>query len=480
MPKKKEEYNHLFYIDQNLPPNIHRKYAPITVVDSIMGSGKTVTAIKEMNKTRKVVYVTPFLSEVDRVLANVKEAVTPEDFRNNSGKNHKASKITDLKRIIDGGHNKIVITHSLFMLIPSRDMENLFSDYVLILDEVITPVEVLNIKRDDIKMLLESNRISTIGEDHKVVINYENFNRYDPYLNKGLKTLIKKTEEGEVFVYGDAEKGILQIFVWEFSLSIFQSFKDIYVLTYLFKGTYMEAFFLKYGIDRKVIHNDKEGITDDKIREKYKSLITVLDGKFNDFAKGKYALSKKNIDKMNKESKTSLGYKMKNIINRETKLKTSELIWTTYKGEGKRKGRIYVYLHEEISASGYKTNFVPINSRATNIYREKKGAIYLANRYPNPVITNFFFVGINEVLLDIDLWALGEMLQWLWRSCIRDNNEVTFWIPSKRMRKLFIQWLDGKEFKGHKKELSINAKILDSGLPVKPNFKKRKIIWYEN
>lgn len=43
-----------------------------------------------------------------------------------------------------------------------------------------------------------------------------------------------------------------------------------------------------------------------------------------------------------------------------------------------------------------------------------------------------------------NLWALSEMLQWIWRSAIRNGQKITVYIPSKRMRKLLLQWLNNE------------------------------------
>lgn len=43
----------------------------ITVIDSIMGSGKTNYAVQYINshKDENILYVTPFLAEIDRVIS---------------------------------------------------------------------------------------------------------------------------------------------------------------------------------------------------------------------------------------------------------------------------------------------------------------------------------------------------------------------------------------------------------------------------
>ena len=42
------------------------------------------------------------------------------------------------------------------------------------------------------------------------------------------------------------------------------------------------------------------------------------------------------------------------------------------------------------------------------------------------------------------MWALSEMLHWVWRSAIRNGKKITLYIPSKRMRELLLQWLNNE------------------------------------
>ena len=39
-----------------------------------------------------------------------------------------------------------------------------------------------------------------------------------------------------------------------------------------------------------------------------------------------------------------------------------------------------------------------------------------------------------------DIYALSEMLQWIWRSRIRNGLSITVYIPSIRMRELLGEW----------------------------------------
>ena len=89
------------------------------------------------------------------------------------------------------------------------------------------------------------------------------------------------------------------------------------------------------------------------------------------------------------------------------------------------------------------TNYIPINSKATNQYKDANVLIYLVNRFINPhyynFIKNYCPSGEN---FDEDLYALSELLQWIWRSAIRDNKPVCIYIPSERMLNLLLNWLN--------------------------------------
>ena len=44
--------------------------------------------------------------------------------------------------------------------------------------------------------------------------------------------------------------------------------------------------------------------------------------------------------------------------------------------------------------------------------------------------------------MDLNLYALSEMVQFIWRSRIREGGEVQLYIPSKRMRNLLVRWMN--------------------------------------
>lgn len=95
---------------------------------------------------------------------------------------------------------------------------------------------------------------------------------------------------------------------------------------------------------------------------------------------------------------------------------------------------------DKLKGSGFTNGFIAVNERATNKYSDKQTMIYFANRYLDPNMIDFFRNG--NVKVDEEQWALAELIQWIWRGCIRKDKPMNLFIPSKRMRNLLNDWLN--------------------------------------
>ena len=142
-----------------------------------------------------------------------------------------------------------------------------------------------------------------------------------------------------------------------------------------------------------------------------------------DLSKNWYIRNKDNI--VMKQLKNNL----ENYFRNKRKSKTKENLWTTF-----------VDFKSQLSSKGYGRAFISINMRASNKYRDRTSIAYPVNRYINTGVKNFFIK--HDVQTDEDGFALSEMLQFIWRSAIRDGKEIWIYIPSVRMRSLLKQWIN--------------------------------------
>ena len=84
------------------------------------------------------------------------------------------------------------------------------------------------------------------------------------------------------------------------------------------------------------------------------------------------------------------------------------------------------------------TNWVPNTTRGTNNYSHCSHAVYLYEQNANPVLLQW--LGANTRAFR-DAYALSEMIQWIWRTQIRNGKPVCVYMPSKKMRVIIERWL---------------------------------------
>lgn len=400
----------------------------VHVVDMIMGSGKSSAAINYMNKMykkNKFLYVTPFLTEVNRVKEQCPDLkfVEPE-MRNGHGK------LTDIRFLLSKGRN-IATTHVLFSMFTAEIIDICKSQgYTLIMDEVANVITEYKIGSEDRATLLE--KYAYIEKGTGIIRWREDMAGYvdEKYLAEK-----RLCDLQALACYGDSE-----ITMWLLPIECFNAFEEVYILTYLFEGQIQRYYydFFKLPYDYLYVKGDTlaeyEFTTEpqmQKIRYDYSKLIHICDNeKLNKIGQAEYDLSKTWFER-NAKNNVVLPQLKNNIFNffhNIQKSPTDNNIWTTFKDYQKA-----------LSGKGYSKGFLPSNSRATNAYKDRTCVAYCLNKYINSVV-KIFFNG-KGVKTDENIYAVSEMLQFIWRSAVREGNEIWVYIPSSRMRNLLIQWI---------------------------------------
>lgn len=391
----------------------------IKIVDARMGRGKSSAAIRYMNENKgdkKFIYITPFLSEVDRICTSC-DFAQPE-----SGD---STKLSDLKRLVDSGQN-ISSTHALFQHMSSSIMDTIKEKhYTLIIDESINLIEKVSICHCDLMILLE--QLTIRGADGRLIWKDNDY--------RGVFSEYKKcADAGFLYASNDAVLKMVRP-------SILESFDEVYMLTYIFEGQYQKAYLDFFGFNYRIIgvKEDENGYylsdeIDSPAPIDYGHLINIVTkDRMNRIGSDRHSLSKNWYSKrgVNNQDIKILRNNLHSFFRYADK---DERLWTTFKNA---KDKI-------INNGRYKHNFLQISSRATNDHRNKTYVAYLANRFPDPNIRNFFLS--RGIKVDDDKFALSEMIQWIWRSAIRDDKPINLYIPSKRMRELFINWLEEQNY----------------------------------
>ncbi|CAI6273938.1 SPbeta prophage-derived putative protein YonV [Bacillus subtilis] len=402
----------------------------VKVIDSIMGSGKTSAAIDMINNSgtdENFIFITPYLDEVDRIKKSIssKQIYEPKVKKKGDKTQYKFESFHELL----SQNKNIVATHNLFKNANDETKELILSgNYTLILDEVMEVVEQLRVKKHDLTTLFESKLIYV--EDGFVKWNEEKKDyetRYDDIRDMALNNNLMYFKDN--------------ILIWNFPADIFKLFKEVYILTYMFDAQIQRYYYdinnIKYqkyvsefinGQYRFTKHNTEyESILKAQLRNK----IKIYEGNLNTVGQLDYSLSSNWYKNKSPYTIKKVKNNVFNYFNNIVKSSSDEAMWTTY-SEHKNK----------IKGNGYTKGFVSCNARATNDFKHKKHLVYTINRYVNTVLYNYFKEKY-QISIDQDAFALSELVQWIWRSAIRDGEEITLYIPSLRMRELLIEWLNG-------------------------------------
>ena len=183
-----------------------------------------------------------------------------------------------------------------------------------------------------------------------------------------------------------------------------------------------------------------EGSDEEHTKRRLRELITIYEGPANDVGKEGprvHPLSKSWFDRQPTTTLSRLKASTENFFKKVSQTPTHLNGWTTWKDCAKAlKGARY---SRNSTETGKAFGFIPSNAKATNDYRRVAAVAYLCNTFYHPVIKSYF-EGMGVPVYE-DLYALSQMVQWIWRSRIRCGEPLHVFVPSERMRGLLKRWL---------------------------------------
>lgn len=417
----------------------------IKVYDALMGSGKTETIISEIKKSsmmNRYLYITPLLSECHRIAGtkfdaddilkrpiivdaehsvlydyDQKAPLKDRMFKHpNFSKNgNKGESLSFLLQVEDN----IVSTHQLFLNLTPDMLKNT-SRYTLVIDETLTVYDIFDdYSSEELKQMFKLGWIFIDEDDLTIRFNRNNFglNGGDPSHTR-YENFACLCDLGQLlFVDG-------KVIVWELSIDTLKKFREVWIATYLFEGSLLSAYLKNHGMDYELIQFGRKP-------SEVKHLINVIDDKkLNAVGDTETALSVTHL-KNNKIVPTILSSNLYNVFRNKLQTKKNDRMWTCFKNN-----------KVTISKKRYTQDWIAFNTKATNDYCHITNVAYLINLYPNPMILKAAAIKGNSI--NRDVFALSEMVQFIWRSAIRNEKPINLYIPSSRMRKLLLDWLGDK------------------------------------
>ena len=400
----------------------------VKLVDSRMGSFKSTEILKWMdsNPQKRYLFVSPLLSEVDeggRVHKELKNITLeiPSDIE--------GSKSDSLYQMIRSGDN-IACTHSLYLSMNDKHFKELsMKEYTLIIDEEVNVVDGFSkCSTSDFLWLLEKGDIEVSQVDGMVswVGSRDNITKSHKYYE-----FLRHCDAKALY----STKRSNSMLVSQLPIKLFEVAKEVIILTYMFEGNVLDCFLKLKGFEVEEF-TEIECVAPDK--QNIRDLITLIPPNSKVL---NYSLSATWWkDANNKQINDVANFIKSNCLSYN--LKGDDVLWTTpknraAKGVGnKNLVRPKGYIQDSEGVPCYLAATV----RATNNYSHKKAMFHCYNRSPLVPVSSYLQDFGHPI--DLKVFATSEMLQWLWRGCIRNGEPMIVGTASKRMYNYFMEWLN--------------------------------------
>lgn len=433
--------------------------AGITVVDAVMGVGKSTWAVNQIVKTdRRYIVVLPYNDEISRYAENIDAAMADSRevlyvvaLDETEDRHTKTSLFIEALEYADC----IIITHKLFEDHLNENTLGLIKEgyWHLILDETINVFEEQGgLDTQDIECFQKDGIACVERLNDRVSRLVPVLEKYDWYMaqkrKEMRKTIIRKLRYKE-FLIVDTKDDQKDYYMYSLSPRLIDAFQSLTLLTYLYKGSEMDFWFKinGYDVEHLELFRDGDGHVTKEHAGRYsgKSFadrITVLGptGRGKQYGDGRCDLSNNQMKRITKASpelksiknslrnfKLNQGFSVtdfmytcrKDVVEREMLIDSKMKLYKPYVGEG---------------------NFLAFSARGINTWDDRHYIYYGVNVFQFPRVS----LTIKALGYDYneEHFALSMMLQFVWRSAIRRPGEgVVIMVQSKRMRELLNKWL---------------------------------------
>lgn len=409
-----------------------RKNNKVKLVDYMMGAGKSTGILDWMdaNPQNSYIFVSPLLSEVEengRVHEHLKN-VTLEIPSDEDG-----TKSKSLLRMLEKG-DSIACTHSLYLSMNERHFRELEArGYIVILDEEVNVIDGFNkYSKSDLQWLLEKGDISVRDEDGMVEWisprdKIDTKHKYYNFLQYCDAKALYSTKRSDVMM------------VSQLPIKLFEVAKEVIILTYMFKGNVLDSFLKLKGFEVESFDGFE---CSNPSKESIRKLLTVVppNKKIVGYSMSSTWWSEANANQINDVA---------NYIRstaRTNGMTADDVLWTIPKARAvKQKGqkRNLMKPMSYTRDSAKNTCFLSAQTRATNVYHEKRAMFHCYNRRPLVPVSSY--LQDYNCNIDFKVFATSEMVQWLWRGCIRKGEPMLVGIGCERMYNYFCDWLNDDE-----------------------------------
>lgn len=411
----------------------------VEILDAICGSGKSSHIFNYINDNpqQRYIYVTPLLSEVhERVPNTIKTSVFHQPQVNDDG-----TKIDNLLDLLTNGEN-ISCTHSLFRKMTKEHLKQIkVNKYILIIDEEVNLIDSdIGVRLGDIEYAFIKNMMVT-DEDNLGVVKWIDTD-FEKVKHKKESAFLKLKQMCDIGILFSAKRK-QEMLTIHLPIALITAAHRVILCTYLFDGSILDGYLALKGISR-VSYKGFEPCNS-QVKQGIRDLITVAEHKHQK-EMDKLSLSYSWYINADKEDKSLVASAIRWCGNQAES--SEKFMFTTpksfvCKANGTTNVRVKDFPATIKGKSTPNTCWIYSAARATNDFSHKNVLCHAYNRYPTMPVESYlrdYGFSVNR-----DMYAVSELVQWVFRSAIRNGEPITIYFLNKRMRTLFLDWLNNSE-----------------------------------
>ena len=399
----------------------------ITVLDEPCGTGKTSRMIASLDPVKNYLIVVPYLSEVDRV---IRQADGIDLYQPDESSVPERTKHAHLRQLLEEGKS-VVATHALYENAVPVVREGLLEGYHIIIDEVLDAAEVIASKSpQSVQDFYIQTNYLCLEDNGRVRTSWN-------WLQHGNQA--KDTLDARIFSAADHGRLFLESgsnFITGIPEELLSAGQSLTIMTFMFAGSLLKAYLNKLGIPYDVKRDPKAEL---HFKQEARRLIDIRTIPALEKLCLTYTGQGKGLQQRNYQSR--FGNALKNLRDRELNgLAHKDILITTRQDLWFRKGDRIANIAGPCGKKSrlFSANWIANTTRGTNDYSHCSNLLYLYDQHVNPTIARWLSVPAGKFS---EQYALTELIQWVWRSRIRNGKPIILYLPNNRMRRILQSYL---------------------------------------
>lgn len=402
----------------------------IIITDLPCGGGKTSKMIRTLKPDKLYLIVVPLLTEVKRVLEGTSHLDFAEPVKTTKELGTKRAALLEL--IVQ--EKSIVTTHQLYSDIGYLAAQGFLKNYNVIIDEVPGVINVVkSLSRKSVDEFYIDTGYLDVSADGMCTVTP----KWDSLID-----VVSDTIDSRIKQHAQAHNLFVckqGTFITALPKVLFSECASMEVLTYKSEGSYFLKYLEKMDLPYQLEIDDE---LEADFKEKSQTLITFADTKALEEVNFTYTKQTKYSEKSKETKVVRSGLKnwrarhVKDVPLENIMVTCAEANWRDSKAF--KSGKLKLRGFAKTTGLG-KVNWVANQTRGTNDYSHCSHLVYLYDKHPMPPITQWLGCPTKEFR---DAYGLTELIQWIWRSRIRNGEPITLYLPSPRMKRLLLDWLN--------------------------------------